>query len=165
MFLVDTNILVEAANDGSPLHAPSRTLLDAWRGREDAWFTTWSIQYEFLRVVTHPRVLRRPWTVPAAWGFLEALHASPGFGVLVATERHAAVARRTLDEVENLAGNALHDAHIAILMREHGIGTIYTRDRAFRRFPFLEVVDPLGSVNEGRTRAPRRRKTAISAPS
>jgi predicted nucleic acid-binding protein len=31
----------------------------------------------------------------------------------------------------------------AILMREHGISTIYTRDADFRRFPFLQVVDPV----------------------
>ncbi len=161
MFLIDTNILVEAANDGSALHAATRTLLDGWRQREDAWFTTWSIQYEFLRVVTHPRVLRKPWTTTKAWGFLEALHASPGFGVLVATSRHAAVARRTLHEVDDLSGNVLHDAHIAILMREHGIRTIYTRDHAFRRFPFLEVVDPLLSVND-RGKSLRRRTRATS---
>ena len=164
MFLVDTNILVEAANEGSVLHGATRTLLEAWRRREDAWFTTWSIQYEFLRVVTHPRVLRKPWTTTRAWGFLEALHGSPGFGVLVATPRHAAVARRTLHEVDELSGNAMHDAHIAILMREHGIGTIYTRDRAFRRFAFLEVVDPLLTVNDRRGGG-RRRRSAINAPS
>ena len=37
----------------------------------------------------------------------------------------------------------IHDAHTAILMREHGIRRIVTRDADFHRFPFLEVVDPL----------------------
>ena len=36
-----------------------------------------------------------------------------------------------------------HDAHTAILMREHGIKRIYTRDTDFHRFPFLESVHPL----------------------
>ena len=35
------------------------------------------------------------------------------------------------------------DAHTAILMHEHGIRRIVTRDADFHRFPFLEVVDPL----------------------
>ena len=34
-------------------------------------------------------------------------------------------------------------AHTAILMREHGLRRVATRDTDFRRFPFLEVVDPL----------------------
>ena len=36
----------------------------------------------------------------------------------------------------------MHDAHTAILMREHGIRTIYTRDADFHRFPFIEPIDP-----------------------
>jgi len=41
------------------------------------------------------------------------------------------------------AGNVNHDAHTAILMREHGIRRICTRDFDFNQFSFLEVVDPL----------------------
>jgi len=36
----------------------------------------------------------------------------------------------------------MHDAHTAVLMREHGIKRVYTRDTDFHRFPFLEPVDP-----------------------
>ena len=43
------------------------------------------------------------------------------------------------------AGNLLHDAHTAILMREHGIRRICTRDTDFNQFTFLEVIDPLRS--------------------
>ena len=38
---------------------------------------------------------------------------------------------------------ANEDAHTAVLMREHGVRRIYTRDTDFHRFPFIEVVDPL----------------------
>jgi predicted nucleic acid-binding protein len=68
---------------------------------------------------------------------------SPGLGVLVPTERHADVAEQVITELPWLAGNLLHDAHTAILMREHGIRRICTRDTDFHRFAFLEVVDPL----------------------
>ena len=71
--------------------------------------------------------------------------ASPGLDVLVPTQRHAEVAGQTITELPHLAGNLLHDAHTAILMREHGIRTICTRDTDFHRFPFLEVIDPLQS--------------------
>ena len=157
MFVVDTNILVYAADAGSPHHEPCRALLDAWRTEAAAWYTTWSVQYEFLRVTTHPRSMRRPWDVDRAWRFLGALHSSPGFSVLVATERHFEVASRVLSEVRDLRGNALHDAHIAILMREHGVRTIYTRDTAFHRFSFLEVIDPLSEVHDRKARRARSR--------
>ncbi len=143
MLLVDTNILVYSADADSPFHASCRSWLERQRLRADAWYTTWSILYEFLRVTTHPRVMRRPWSVADAWKFAQALLASPGLDILVATERHAMVAEQVLEEIPHLAGNLLHDAHTAILMREHGIRQIFTRDADFHRFPFLEVVDPL----------------------
>jgi predicted nucleic acid-binding protein len=68
---------------------------------------------------------------------------SPGLGVLTATDRHAAVAAQVIGELPWLAGNLIHDAHTAILMREHGIIRICTRDADFHRFPFLEVVAPM----------------------
>ena len=98
--------------------------------------------YEFLRICTHPRVLRRPWIAQSAWGFVEALLASPAIAVIEPTERHRSVAAEVVAELPHLSGNLFHDAHIAILMREHGIRTIYTRDTDFHRFPFLDPVDP-----------------------
>jgi len=136
-------VLVYAADADSPFHAACREWLERQRGRADAWYTTWAILYEFLRVTTHPRVMRRPWSAPAAWGFVKALLASPGLGLLIATERHADVADRVIAELPQLAGNLFHDAHTAILMREHGLRRVATRDTDFHRFPFLEVVDPL----------------------
>jgi predicted nucleic acid-binding protein len=98
---------------------------------------------EFLRVTTHPRVMRRPWSASAAWKFVTALLDSSGLAVLVPTQRHADVAGEVILEFPNLAGNLFHNAHTAILMREHGIGRICTRDTDFNQFPFLEVIDPL----------------------
>jgi toxin-antitoxin system PIN domain toxin len=143
VLVVDTNVLVYAADGDSPFNAACRDWLERRRGRADAWYTTWGILYEFLRVTTHPRVMRQPWGAPAAWGFVMVLLASPGLGVLAPTQRHAEVAGQLIAELPYLAGNVLHDAHTAILMREHGIRRICTRDTDFHRFPFLEVIDPL----------------------
>jgi toxin-antitoxin system PIN domain toxin len=143
VFVVDTNVLVYAADEDASAHGRCREGLEEWRRQRAAWYTTWGILYEFLRISTHPRVLRNPWTVGQAWSFVEALLTSPGLGILVETDRHAAVAEQVLREVPDLRGNLLHDAHTAILMREHGIRRIYTRDTDFHRFPFLDVLDPL----------------------
>lgn len=143
MFVVDTNVLVYAAERTFAEHEACRARLLRWREQPGAWYATWGILYELLRVVTHPRVFRKPWKPSAAWSFVEGILAAPGFTVLGETERHAAVAREILEEVPHLGGNLMHDAHTAILMREHGVRTIYTRDTDFHRFPFLEVRDPL----------------------
>jgi uncharacterized protein len=143
VLLVDTSVLVYAADADSSFHGRCRDWLEGHRARPDAWYTTWAILYEFLRVTTHPRVMRQPWSAPAAWGFVTALLAAPGLDILVPTPRHAEVAEQVIAELPHLAGNLMHDAHTAVLMREHGIRRIVTRDTDFHRFPFLEIVDPL----------------------
>jgi toxin-antitoxin system PIN domain toxin len=143
VLVVDTNILVYAADSDSPFHGDCRGWLERQRMRPDAWFTTWAILYEFLRVTTHPRVMRRPWSAQLAWSFVNALLASPGLSILVPTPRHADLAGAIFAELPHLAGNRMHDAHTAVLMREHGVRQICTRDTDFHHFPFLEVIDPL----------------------
>lgn len=48
------------------------------------------------------------------------------------------------DTVEHdiIRGNLVTDAHIAALMRQHGVGTIWTANRDFRRFPEIVSRDP-----------------------
>ena len=143
MFVVDTNVLVYAADVRAPEHARCRALLERWRAQPGAWYLTWGNCYEFLRVVTHPRVLRHPWTSQAAGEFLAVHRQSPGLSMLTPTDRHAAVLAAVIAEVPMIAGNLWHDAETAVLMREHGIRRICTRDTDFARFPFVEIVDPL----------------------
>jgi len=92
MFVVDTNIFVYAADEDSPFHLRCRERIEEWRRQATPWYASWGILYEFLRVITHPRVFRHPWTVSQAWSYVEALLASPAFGLLVPSQRHAEVA-------------------------------------------------------------------------
>jgi predicted nucleic acid-binding protein len=39
-------------------------------------------------------------------------------------------------------GNLVPDAHLAALLRQHGVTTLYTNDVDFRKFTFLTVVNP-----------------------
>jgi len=143
VFVLDTNILVYAADQDAAHHEACRRLVEDSRSGRSPWYLTWGICYEFLRIVTHPRVLRRPWPAGEAWGFLDAVLAAPSAGILVPAERHRDVVAQLIRELPHLSGNLMHDAHTAALMREHGIRVIYTRDADFHRFPFLEVADPV----------------------
>ncbi|MCY3700336.1 MAG: PIN domain-containing protein [Gemmatimonadetes bacterium] len=138
----DTNVLVYAASKNSEFHLPCRQQLDEARRGPSPSFLTWSVCYEFLRVTTHPQVMPSPWRTGEAWRFLSELLNSPGVDLLTATPRHAAVLARTVEELPEIRANQMHDLHTAVLMREHGVSRICTRDAGFRRFPFLTVIDP-----------------------
>ena len=143
MLVFDTNILVYAADRKSPFHDSCHTsVLQACEDPVPA-FLTWGVCYEFMRVTTHARASRSPWTSQEAWGFLGSLLKSPGFDLLLATPRHEAILAQTLEELPDVSGNLCHDLNTAVLMREHGVSRICTRDTDFHRFPFLTVVDPL----------------------
>jgi len=81
VFVVDTNILIYAADEDSMFHGRCYELLEEWRRQASAWYLTWGVLYEFLRVTTHPRVFRTPWSASQAWSFIEALAASPFLGI------------------------------------------------------------------------------------
>jgi len=155
MFVVDTNVLIYAADRDAADHGACRDLLERCRRLSEPWYLTWDIVYEFLRVTTHPAIFRRPFSSDDAWTFLDSVFASPGLGLLTETERHLHVAREVFADMPRLAGNVVFDAHTAILMRENGVRAIYTNDGDFNRFPFVDVLDPV----TGERRSTARRRT------
>lgn len=142
MFVVDTNVLLYAAERNFPEHAVCRARVEGWRTGPEAWFLTWKILYEFVRVTTHASIFPQPWKVAQAGAFVQGLLQSPSLTLLKETDRHWEVGQLVFAELPGLAGNVIHDSHTAILMREHGIRRIYTRDADFHRFPWVEVLDP-----------------------
>jgi toxin-antitoxin system PIN domain toxin len=143
LFVADTNLLLYVANRQAPEHPAAKEALERWRSSVESWFVTWSILYEFLRVATHPRIFERPLPFAKAWDFVFSLFSSPSFGVLAETDHHPDILGDLARDYPHLRGNHVHDLHIAALMKEHGISTIYTADTDFHQFRFLRVVNPL----------------------
>ncbi len=141
--MVDTNVLVYAVNADAPEHNMVRPLVESWRAGREPWCLTWGICYEFLRVVTHRRVLDRPLSAVDAYDWLAALSATSSCRMLVASSEHGRTLRGVLEEVPLLGGNILHDVHTAVLMREHGVTHIVTRDADFHRFAEITVIEPM----------------------
>ena len=146
MFVSDTNVLLYAVNASAREHARCLGLVNSWREGRAPWYLTWGIIFEFLRVATHPRVFPEPLTLTEAWAFASAIIDTPSVSLLIESKRHARVAATVFEELPQSAGNFLFDSRTAILMREHGVNTIYTRDTHFNRFPWLEVIDPVTDV-------------------
>ena len=144
MRAVDTNVLVVAASEASPHHEIAQDLLRILSEDSRPWAIPWPCIYEFLRVVTHPRVLRPPIPMKTALKGLGGLTSSPSLRLLHETPRHEEVMRGVLDE-SAATGNLVHDAHIVALCLEHGVREIVTGDRDFARFPGLTILNPFAA--------------------
>lgn len=142
-FLVDTNILLYAANRDSEEHRPAVAALAGWLSGSIPWSVTWGVIYEFFRVATHPRIFRRPLSAGQALTFLDPVLRSDLVAVLGPTPRHEVLLRSTIRDIGRPTGNFFHDLHTAVIMREHGVPEIMTADTDFRKIPFLTVTDPL----------------------
>ena len=138
----DTNVLVYAVREEMEFHEACRRRIAEASITPASAYLTWNICYEFLRVTTHPRASSQPWSLDASRRFIAGLLASPGFRLLLPTERHSQMLAEIAAQLPELRGNLVHDLHTVVLMREHGVHQICTRDADFRRFPFLEVIDP-----------------------
>jgi toxin-antitoxin system PIN domain toxin len=139
---VDTNILVHAANMASPRHVLCARVLEQVGDDESVIALTWPVIYEFLRVATHPSVFAKPMSFTTAWAKVTAMLASPAATLLAETRSHATLVRQCAAEVPRLAGNLVHDFHLAVLMREHGVRDVLTLDKDFRAFPWITVREP-----------------------
>lgn len=94
-----------------------------------------------VRIVTNPRVFRRPSSLGEAFGFIEELTARPTARVLAPGGEHMAIFRE-LCEAARASGKLAADAQHAALAIEHGC-TLVTTDSDFDRFPGLRWKHPL----------------------
>jgi uncharacterized protein len=141
--VIDTNILLYAANRGCPEHEFCRDYLRGIVEIGDTCFVPENVIYEFLRVATHPRVFPHSLRASEAVSFLDALLSVRNFRVLGATERHWSSLRSLVTELGEPSGNFFFDVHTAALMREHGIRRIASADNDFVKFSGLEIVNPV----------------------
>jgi toxin-antitoxin system PIN domain toxin len=138
---VDTNVLVYAEIEGSPHHETARTLLSRMAESATPWAIPWPCVYEFLKVVTHPRVFDPPMPQARALADLNRILASPSLVLLRQGPRHAEVMERVI-RASGATGNLVHDAHIVALCLESGANQLITGDRDFSRFSEIELLNP-----------------------
>lgn len=141
MHAVDTNVLVYAEIESSEHHGRARDVLASLAESPAPWAIPWPCVYEFLKVVTHPRIFNPPVPQKRALADLGRILASPSLVLLRQQARHAAIMTRIL-ETSGATGNLVHDAHIVALCVENGVRKLVTGDRDFSRFAEVETINP-----------------------
>jgi len=139
---VDANILVYASDTRAESHDRAVALVQRLAMGPEILYLFWPVLLGYLRIVTHPGILAHPLSPVAALGNIESLLDRPHVRAPGELDGFWSWFRSTAGERPR--GNDVPDAHVAALMRQHGVRVIYTRDRDFRRFDGIDVRDPFG---------------------
>ncbi len=141
--LLDTNILVYAADETSEFHAPAKQLRDRGVQGDIPVAISPQILFEFFAVITNFRRVTQPRSPQEAREEMEKyLHAnairkiSPGEDiinrVLILLQQHPQITRQDI-----------FDGVLVATMQTHGIRRIYTYNRQhFTPFSDIEVLTP-----------------------
>ena len=144
---LDANVLLYASDSHSPRHRRARDLVERLAAGPDLVYVFWPVAMAYLRIATHPRIFENPLDPAVARANLRDLLNRPHLRCPGEGSGFWKVYEDTVDH-DVIRGNLVPDAHIAALMRQHGVGTIWTADRDFRRFPEIVSRDPYTAPNE-----------------
>ena len=139
---VDTNILVYAHRPEAPEHDAARRALERLRHGSRPWAIPWTVAYEFLSVVSQPRIWLVPTPLSQAVAALAAWSAPGQARILGEGPAHLEHLTQITGELA-LTGSRVFDARVAATCLEHGVTELWSADRDFSRFPALKVVNPL----------------------
>jgi len=140
-FAIDVNILLYASDASSPYSDRARSFIESCMAQNEVFFLGWPTVMSYLRIATHPAVFDHPLSPDEAMSNIETLLNLPHVRFLSEEEGFWDVYRATTAEVPT-RGNLVPDAHLVALLRQHGVKTLYTRDRDFLKFAILNVRDP-----------------------
>jgi uncharacterized protein len=138
---IDVNVLLFASDSANPLHRRAVEFLQERATGSDVLYLAWSTVMSYLRISTHPAIFANPLQPDEAARNAETLLRLPHVRTLAEEDGFWDLYREVTKGMPT-RGNDVPDAHLATLLRQHGVATLYTNDRDFRKFDFLNVRDP-----------------------
>jgi uncharacterized protein len=141
-FGIDANLLIYAAQADSPWHVRASEFLHRCAEGGEVFVLPWPVLAAFVRVVTHPGIFAQPLRMERALEDVESLIRLPHARALGEEEGFWEAFRGSCTGT-GVRGRLVSDAHVAAILRSHGVRVIYSSDADFRRFDFLDVRNPL----------------------
>ena len=140
-FSIDVNILLYASDQSNPRHAAAIGFMQERTSDSELFCVTWQTIMSYLRISTHPSIFSDPLSPDQALSNIESLISLPHVRFISEEEGFLRIYREVAERFP-VRGNLVPDAHLAALLRQHGVQRLYTNDRDFKKFDFLDVRDP-----------------------
>jgi toxin-antitoxin system PIN domain toxin len=140
-YSLDVNVLLYASDRASERHAKARSFLEACAASSEIICLAWPTLMSYLRIATHPRIFSVPLAPAEALGNIATLLALPQVRAVSEMDGFIEAYKRVAGEMP-VRGNLVPDAHITAILFQHGVRTLYSSDRDFRKFQSLDLRDP-----------------------
>ncbi len=141
VYLLDSNILIYAKMDGMAVHeVVSRWLSGAVSDPANTIMVCETSILSFLRITTNAKVFDPPLGFDDARIFLESFVNHPNIQIFRPSAPHF-IALTDLMKKLKFGGNMVMDAYLAVLAMSTG-ATLVTRDRDFKKVPYLKILNP-----------------------
>ncbi len=137
---VDVNVLIYASRRAAPEHEQAQALLRHLLEGPELLYLFWPVLIGFLRLATNPAIVSAPGSPEVVKRNIDRMLTHPHVRTPGEAGGFWNIYRQTAGD--HTRGGNMTDAHIAALMRQHGVRVIYTRDRDFRRFDGIDQIDP-----------------------
>jgi toxin-antitoxin system PIN domain toxin len=141
-FAVDVNILLYASDSACKYYERAKPFLEECMQKEELFCLGWPTVMGYLRISTHPSIFAQPLTPDEAMANIGMFLSLPHIRFLSEEEGFWDIYRELTAEVPT-RGNLVPDAHLAAILRQHGVKKLYSHDRDFLKFAFLDVHDPI----------------------
>jgi uncharacterized protein len=142
-YSVDVNVLLYASDESSKRHDEALRFLQSCAGAPEVLCLAWPTLMTYMRIATHPRIFAAPLSPNQALANVQALLALPHARAVGEMDGFFEAYAEVVKDV-TVRGNLVPDAHVAAILFQHGVRTLYSNDRDFRKFEFLDVKNPFG---------------------
>ena len=142
-YSIDVNILLYGSDESSPFHSRAVTFLESCATRDEPIYLCYLTLMSYMRMATHPRIFTNPLTPNEALKNVDRLAKLPH--VRLISERVGYLELyRDVTKNASVRANLVPDAHLASILRQHGVPTLYTNNvDDFKRFGSLDMRNPL----------------------
>lgn len=141
-YSIDVNLLLYGSNEASPHHDKAREFLRSKLSQAEILYLSWPTIMAYLRISTHSRIFQTPLSPAEALTNIRRLLAHPRVRALSELDGFLDAYAEVTSEFP-VRANLVPDAHLAAILYQHGVRTIFTNDSDFRKFTFLRVINPL----------------------
>lgn len=139
MILVDVTVMLAAFRQDHAHHALARPWLEQNIKAGTGILVPDAVWVGFVRLVTNSHIFEVPSTPTEAFGFVDAVRASPGYANVAGLDDIGALRDTVI--AADAWGNLIPDAYLAAVALSHAV-PVASFDRDFRRFDGLKIVVP-----------------------